>query len=138
MKRHYIAPIIGSGTDSDPYRPLVEDYGVPYSAIFPTHPEGHPDWGKPATDWALVIVGGNKHSEIMKDKRLDVLPDWSYDGRISGLSAAAKTGLLKAMQRRGIDTSIVQNQDDYRSVLRVIGQKLTPTFDENDFDTEDR
>lgn len=138
MKCFYICPIIGSGTDNDPYRAAVEDYNVPYSAVIPTHPEGHPDWGKPIFNWALVIVGGNKHVDIRKNPAIDALPEWSPDGRISGLSAAAKAGLLKAMQKRGIGTSIINNQDDYRFAIRTIGKTLDPLFDEAGLDTLDQ
>lgn len=58
MQRAYLADIIGSGSDTDPYRPVVADLGVSWAGEIPSDPAT----GAPLATRALVIVDTADHS----------------------------------------------------------------------------
>lgn len=143
MKRYYICDILGDGSDTDPtpttgpFRPAVADLGVNWVGAIPTHPEGHPDHGKPVHTWTLVMVAGKDHAKLRDVPGVDPLPDFPMDGRVSAINQATRTEMEQAITRRGIASSVVTGKDGYRDIVRAIGQTLEPTFDENNFDISD-
>ena len=137
-KRYYLSNIVGTGDESDPYRPAVADLGVNWVGSIPTHPEGHPDYGKPVHTWALVMVAAKDHAAVRTHPGVDSLPDFPLDGKVSAINQATK-GLMKAaLVRRGLDAdALVDAKDGFRDVIRGIGRALEPVFDENRFDVSD-
>lgn len=129
MKRYYLSPIVGTGDETDPYRPKVADYGVNWVGVIPSLPTG-----QPAFSWALVLVEAVNHGKILADAAIDALPDFPLDGKVSAIQTATKNRMLEAMTARGINTSFVGSADGYRDVVRGIGRALEATFDENHFD----
>ena len=130
MKRYYLSPIIGDGTEFDPFRPKVADHGVAWVGSIPSDPNtGHPLFG-----WTLVLVDAVNHGKILADQTIDALPDFPLYGKVSAINTATKNAMLGKLQARGIDTAFVGNADGYRDVIRGIGQKLEATFSENNFD----
>lgn len=137
-KRLYLCDIIGTGDEFDPYRPAVADLGVSWVGSIPTHPEGHPDYGKPAHTWALVLVAAKDHAAVRQHAGVDPLPDFPLDGKVSAINAATKGQMKAALVRRGLNAdAIVDAKDGFREVVRGIGQALDPVFDENKFDITD-
>lgn len=130
MKRYYISPIIGTGDETDPFRPKIADYGVPWVGSIPSDPIT----GRPVHSWTLVRVNAQNHGAILADQTIDALPDFPLDGKVSAINTATKNAMLSELQARGIDTAFISNADGYRDVIRGIGQKLEPTFSENNFD----
>lgn len=131
MKRYYISPIIGDGSIDNPYRPKVADHGVAWSGIIQTDVEG-----KPLHPWALIVVSANNHASLLADKNIDALPDFPLDGKVGSIKTSTKTKMKNVMAARGIATSIAENADGYRDVIRGIGRVLQADFDENSFDVE--
>lgn len=131
-KRYYLCDVIGDGTEDNPFRPAVADYGVNWSGSIPTGEDG-----RPTTTWALVIVGAKDHAQLRKDARLDALPDFPLDGKVSAVNTASRNALTAAMSKRGVPTSGLQLADGYRDAIRQIGKSLDPAFDENKFDVAD-
>lgn len=137
MKRYYLCDVIGDG-DPDveltpttgPFRPAVADYGVTWAGTIPSDPVT----GHPVHSWALVVVESKDHSEIRKDARIDALPDFPMDGKVSAINAATRSQALAALSRRGIATGVFSNADGYRDVIRGIGRQLHAEFDENKLD----
>lgn len=137
-KRLYLCDIIGTGDEFDPYRPTVADLGVSWVGSIPTHPEGHPDYGKPVHTWALVLVAAKDHAAVRARTGVDPLPDFPLDGKVSAINAATKSQMKAALTRRGLNAdAIVDAKDGFRDVVRGIGQALDPVFDENKFDVTD-
>lgn len=128
-KRYYISPIIGDGSENNPYRPKVADHGVAWSGAIPSGPDG-----KPTSSWALVIVAAKNHAAIIADKDIDDLPEFPLDGKVSAIQTQTKNAMKSKMEKRGISTAFVDGTDGYREVIRGIGRQLEPTFDENNFD----
>ena len=130
LKRYYLADIIGDGTDEGgDFRPAVADYPVKWAGPFPINDQT----GHPLKNWTLVTVEADNHAPLLQDSRLDALPDWPLDGKVSGINTSTKNAMLAAMTRRGIDTSFVVGTDGYREVIRAIGIAANATFDENSF-----
>lgn len=130
MKRYYISPIAGDGTEFNPYRPKIADYGVSWVGSIPSDPIT----GKPLASWVLVLVSANNHGAIISDPAIDSLPDFPLDGKVSAIQTATKNTMISRLQARGIDTAFIGSADGYRDVIRGIGQKYEPAFDENSFD----
>lgn len=130
MKRYYISPIIGDGTEFNPFRPKIADYGVAWVGSIPSDP----NTGQPLFNWTLVMVNAVNHGTVLADNAIDALPDFPLDGKVSAINTATKNAMLTKLEARGIDTAFIGNADGYRDVIRGIGQKLEPTFSENNFD----
>lgn len=58
--RYYVCPIIGTGTEDDPYRAAVEDQRINYSAEIPTGPDGRP------LDTTCVVAVDEKDAETVE------------------------------------------------------------------------
>ncbi len=127
-KRYYVCDIIGNGTEENPYRPAVADYGVSWVGSIPTNEQGHPVFA-----WSLVLVASKEHASLRGDNRIDPLPDFPLDGRMNAINQAASAALSAALLKRSIAVSY-GGTDGYRDVIRAIGRKLEPTFNENNFD----
>jgi len=135
VKRYYLCPIIGAGTDLDPYRLAIQDYpDTPFEmGEIPVDPET----GIPTVKWGLVLVGGKYHGKFVKDAHMKPLPDYPLDGKVSGIHTLTKNKMLSDMESLGIDTAFVGNADGYREVIRGLGRQINPGFDENDFDVNE-
>lgn len=130
MKRYYLSPIIGDGSESDSFRPKIADYGVSWVGVIPSDPVT----GRPLHEFALVLVEAVNHAAILADTTIDALPDFPLDGKVSAINTATKNRMISTLERRGIDTSFVSNADGYRDMIRGIGKGLDLNFDENHFD----
>lgn len=133
MKRYYLCDIIGDGTEFNPFRPAVADYDVPWAGMI----KSDPVTGVPLQPFALVIVGGNKHVDILRDARVTPMPDFPLDAKVSGMHKPTKDAMIIAMQKRGIPIEFLSTVDGYREVIRTVGRQLEPAFDENGFDVAD-
>lgn len=131
-KQYYICDIIGTGDETDPYRPVVADLGVAWTGAIPTGPDG-----RPTKTWALVLVAAANHAAVRAHKGVNSLPDFPLDGKVSAINVATKAAMAAAFTKRGIPTNIIDGKDGYREVIREIGKRLEPQFDENNFDISD-
>ena len=125
-KRYYFSKMIGTGSEFDPMRPAVSDYGVNFSAEY-----------DPAKTDALCIVGTGSHTALLKDAALYGMPDYPLDGKLSAMRSATLNALNTAVTGRGF-TVTWGSADAYRDVIRSIGRQINPNFDENNFDVQDQ
>lgn len=129
-KRYYLADIVGIDLgDGIEYRTAISDYPVKSEGGFPVNPET----GLPLRDWTLVVVETDDHARLMADPRIDALPDFPLDGKVSSINTQAKNAMLAAMQRRSIDTASVTGTDGYREVINLIGVAAHTTFNVDSF-----
>lgn len=70
-KRTYLADIIGSGADGDPYRPVVADLGVSWAGQI----ESDPETGAPLTARALVVVATDDHDALAAHPGIEPVAD---------------------------------------------------------------
>lgn len=144
MKRYYTCGIIGTGTETDPYRPAIErereaarlanpTFDCSYSAIIPTHPEGHPQAGKPIGNKCLVVMESNNHTVFQGKGDIDQLPDIALDNKVAAMHTPTKNKMANDLKARGFNVD-VDNSDGFREVIRAVGKQLDAAFDENKFD----
>ena len=129
-KRYYISPIIGDGSEFNPYRPKIADHNVPWVGNIPSDPVN----GAPLFAWSLVLVNPPTHAALLTDSTLDALPEFPLDGKVSSIQTATKNAMIAKLKARSIDTGFIAGTDGYREVIRGIGKTLEPAFDENNFD----
>lgn len=128
-KRYYISDIIGTGDEFDPYRAAVADLGVSWVGSIESGPDGkplHPD--------CIVLVNTENHAVLRGDPRIDPLPDFPLDGKLSAINASTKSEMDTALTRRGFNLSGVNSSDGYRQVLDKIGKQRSAAFDIDNFD----
>lgn len=65
-KRYYVCPIIGTGTEDDPYRAATADDGVRHSAEIPTDAVG-----KPLTARCVVTADETDDAAIMARRTVE-------------------------------------------------------------------
>ena len=129
-KRYYISPIVGDGTEFNPFRPKIADYGVAWAGSIPSDPKT----GHPTSTWTLVLVNAKNHAALLADGAIDALPDFPLDGKVSSVHTATKKSMVNKMKARGINTSFIAGTGGYREVIRGVGKLLDAQFDENNFD----
>ena len=96
----YVCPVIGSGADGDPQRPLIADLGVTrWSAAV-----GTDDRGKPLHGWAVVWCEADDWSAVTADAlcvRIDLVDKVAPRTR----AALARHGIIPPPQGSGVDVA---------------------------------
>ena len=127
-KRYYISDIIGTGDSFDPYRAAVADLNVNWVGSIESGPDGrpvHPD--------CLVLVDTVDHTALRSDPRIDSLPDFPLDGKVSAINSAIKTAMDSVLARRGFVLA-TNSSDGYRDVIQSVGLQRSASFNIDKFD----
>lgn len=132
MRRYYISPVIGDGSETNPYRAKLSDYNVSHVAVI----AGGAD-GRPARQWALCLVNSTDHTALVADAELRAIPVSALDNTLGSLTPQQRQFLRDVVGELGLDTSEVTAQTTLRQLLRYIGRTLEAGFDENKFDARD-
>ena len=120
--RPYLSPIIGTGTDADPYRPKVATYPVAWAAVIAGQPNG-----APKLTWSLVIVNAPDLSALEADADLLSIPGSDMSTPISSLNNPTRNRIQSGLTSRGIALTVT----DYATVgdlVTAIGQAQDPAF----------
>lgn len=126
MKRYYLCPIMGDGTEGAPYAADLPA-GTNASVVMPDDPQ--------PGGWALALVAAADHRGLLRDAKLDALPEFPLDAKLNAMQSTARSALDAALQRRAGIT--VNGADGYRDLIRQVGRKLDPNFHENAFDVSE-
>jgi hypothetical protein len=116
VKRFILAPVLGDGSDTNPYRADVPA-GISHVAMIPTNPAT----GVPTFSWALVKVAGTNISAALS--RGDAFPDLTLDANLSSLSNAQRNAIRNFLSNRGITTSVTATTT-LRQVLAAVANHL--------------
>ena len=82
--RLYVCPVIGTGVDEDPQRPLVADLGVTaWSACIATIDAPGASRGKPALAWSIVWADATSWSQVDGNNQCFQLTADLLDGPVS-------------------------------------------------------
>lgn len=125
--RWFLCPVIGSGTEADPYRAKVADLGVDHSAMIPSRADGTPRFL-----WCIVAVDTASFTALDTDTDLDGIPDISLSTELRDLSAAARNRLQTALSKRGIDTTGITLSTTVGQVLLRVMRTLDPSLTRTD------
>lgn len=85
-----------------------------------------------AAAWGLCIVTlpDDNFRPVINHAGVDTLPDVPLNIRMDAIGNQGRNLLLNAFTRRGLATDIVGAADDYAAVIRHIGRRHDPNFDE--------
>jgi hypothetical protein len=122
-KSHYVAPLVGTGTFSDPYRADVPSEGIDgWHAIIPTDEDPESlTYGQPVYDWCLVEVDAVDHAGVTAREGWIALPNSESRSLVPG-----DNGKINQIAARcGIDLSAATTTDE---LIEMIGKGLAPTF----------
>lgn len=128
-KRYYLSDLIGAGDHLDPIRPAVADLGVNWVGAIESGPDGRPLYAD-----CIVMVNTPNHAVLRSDPRIDSLPDFPLDGKLSSINAPTKSAMDAALTRRGFNLTGINSSDGYRDVLQKIGKQRSAAFDIDKFD----
>lgn len=127
MKRYYLSKVIGDGTEMNPLRAAVADYGVNHVAEI-----------QDGKDWCLVTVESKNHSALLEDPNTKALPDVALDIKCASIQKVAIDKMKADVESIcKFSSAFIENQDGFRDVIRYIGKQLNPNFDENNFDVSE-
>lgn len=132
MLRYMICPVIGAGTDQNPYRAAVSDAAnVNSSALIPTNTSG-PNIGKPKYGFAFCFVATPQLSFITTISNGFVFPDYPLDGRMDGMDPSARTGMKQSVEAYNLDGAGLHfdasntDSESYRDLLTRLMQQIEP------------
>lgn len=132
MRRFYISPIIGNGTETNPYRASAADKGKSYLSIIPTGADGIPLFR-----WALCVVNTTDHTPLTGDATIEALPDISLDSQLSVLPTNVRNNLVNKLTQRGVDMTGISASSTFSDVLNRIGRTLDSLFRLDRFDAKE-
>lgn len=127
-ERFYLSPIIGSGAENDPVRPLIVDLiyeqqprNWSWSAVYgPTDPIT----ARPISWWAFVSVSTYNHNFLLHNDELGALPDADPATLLTDLKKKDLSDLGEILIQFEIDPSILDTATTYQDVLNFIGYSL--------------
>jgi hypothetical protein len=114
--RYYISPIVGSGTEEDPFRPLVLDlpsyphhtFATDWQIVY--NPDAHP--------YAMVGVASTNHKPLLNNDQLGILPDIPFDTWAYAMSPADQALVSNVIYKFGMDSEAVLDETDtYGDIL---------------------
>lgn len=139
MKRWFLSPVIGTGTDDDPYRAALLDRtlarGGPVRSVV-CEIASDPVTGAPLAPWALCVASGRDLTGLAGLPQTYELPDITKDATASTLTGAKRNEVNAALSARGIAVRVVPSTP-WREVLRGVGRALNPAFHEDRLDVPD-
>jgi hypothetical protein len=114
VKRFILVPVLGDGSDANPYRADVPA-GTNHVAMIPTNPAT----GVPTFAWALVKVAGTNLTDALS--RGDAFPDLTLDANLSSLTNQQRTRIRTFLENRGVTTSVTASTTLRQLLAAVAG-----------------
>jgi hypothetical protein len=114
--RYYISPIVGSGTEEDPFRPLVIDlpsyphhtFATDWEIVY--NPDAHP--------FAMVGVAAPNHRPLLNNDQLGILPNIPFDTDVHEMSPADQALVSNVIFQFGMDSEAVLDETEtYGDIL---------------------
>ena len=119
--RYYLSPMIGAGTEEDPFRPLVADLPNYPKKTFATAWEAK--YNLERQDYALVAVASTNHKPLLKNPDLGPLPDIPLESDIWS-DPEVFTLLQSSMAQFGSDPEILVEAGNFGEVLFYISRDI--------------
>ncbi len=124
-RRYYLTPIIGSGTEADPYRVALAHAMRAYSVVIPTDPAT----GVPVAAWGLAVVDADDHAPFDGDGTLSPVGPYALTTTIASLTTSQRNAIKNALSKFGLPGSLVDNAATIGDLLYAVGSQL-PRFRE--------
>lgn len=131
MARWFVSRIVGTGTDTDPFRAKVQR--LPGVTACVAQIPSDPLTGGPLRQWALCHVEATDYAAVAADPDVFALPNIAKDQLLGSLTLAQRTAIRNRMQSAfGLDPDVSVNRP-FRALLREIGQRDEAHFHEDNF-----
>lgn len=114
MKAYYVCPIIGTGTDLDPYRSKVSNYNVNTSIVASSF-----------KNWCVTLVNANDHSAILADSQIYLISEDITTTTFGSLAQQYKKRVTDALSYVGI-VYTPKNEDTLEYLLNLFINELCP------------
>ena len=126
-KRYYVSKVeLIEGSDGLEARVAAAKYGTIVTQSINIGPDG-----QPTQTWALAIIDAEDHTAAGKDPDCILLPSFSLDSKVASMHSPTKTAMMNRLNAFGIDTSVFNNADGFRDIVKGLGQANNAAFDEN-------
>jgi len=126
-KRYYVSKVeLIEGEDGLEARVVAAKYGTIAAQGIDIGPDG-----QPTQTWALAIIDAENHTLANSDPDCILLPAFALDSKVASMHTATKSAMLNRLNGFGIDTSVFNNADGFRDIVRKLGQANNSAFDEN-------
>lgn len=137
MKAYVLCTIVGTGIDSDFFRPKVDDYGVNWAVAIAPDQQTNPN-----KQWVLCVVAGDQTviDSMSTDSGITILPFSPADLDTLWLNLGTRNernNLANAIKQRTGVTVETNDPRTLREIITEIGQTLSATFDPNNLDIRD-
>ena len=121
-KRYYLCDVVAKQQEdgSTANVAVIADYDVSFVAVT-------------GSGQALCLVNADNHTQLLNDNRIDALPIFPLDAKISAMHITSKNEMMSNLTKRNFSTGLISPDDGYRDVIKNIGKSLTLAFDENNF-----
>lgn len=146
-KRYVLNPVIGAGTENNPYRAAVSGVSqTNHNSLIPTHPIGHAEEGQPKFNFAFSVVGTANLAGVSAISNAFVFPDYPLDGRLDGMEGATRTGMVQSTEAYDLDGADFHlnldgfgDASSYRDLVLGILQQMDPNYPShlNGFDVQE-
>lgn len=80
--------------------------------------------------WCLMKINHTDYSPLAGVSDIDLLPDFPFDAKITGMTPETRNALVGILEKWGIPTTCSANASGYRDVIRCIGQQVIPDWTE--------
>jgi hypothetical protein len=80
--------------------------------------------GQPDISWSCCFIEAQNHAALGAVEGVYLMPDYSLDGRLSGMEAGAKVEMRTRLTALGVDMALIDNSNSYRDVLAQIAGTL--------------
>lgn len=128
--RVYLSPVVGDGSDLNPYRPKIADRGVNFAAIMSGGPGGSPRF-----TWALCACSAADWTAVDADADLSAIPV-PLETTIQSLNNPTRNRIQGYLNSRSIPLTV----SDYATIgalVEAIGRIQEPTFTLTGFGVRD-
>lgn len=109
-----------------------------YAPAVDRHTGNYRCWSKDGASWMFCQIGIQDLTPVRDDPDCHVVPDVSFDLKLSALPAETRTAMRSKLQALGVtDYSQVLTTWTIRQFLRWLGRQLQPTMDPERGDVTD-
>lgn len=139
-KRYGICPVIGSGTEQEPYRCAFSDVSqTNVTSLIPSKVDGAPKY-----NFAFAIVGTQSLPAVLAVTNSFVFPDFPLDAELGSMESAVRTAMVQSVEAynldgQGYDFDLQQfgNTDSYRQLIDYCMKRIEPFASVNNFDVSE-
>lgn len=115
--RIYLATIIGSGTDEDQFRSVLDEHRTEYA-------KARRVFGGVGVMWMMANVNADNHALMLEDVRMIALPDFAPTTSVAGMGADDMAAIRAALDLHGVPSAVLTTAVTFRDLADNIGRHL--------------